>query len=76
LRRVQSEERIGKKLTDPAALQRYFETDTLQYPDVPETLVLDATGLDPDEAATVIQQSLLRNGSGYLPATSRHLRLR
>ena len=54
LRRVQSAERVGKKMTDPAGLASCFASDTLQYPDVPETFVLDVTHLEAAAAASEI----------------------
>ncbi len=53
-RRLQSQDRIGKKLRDPIELQSYFASDTLQYPAVPELLVLDTTHLSPEQSAAQI----------------------
>jgi hypothetical protein len=50
-RRVQSVERIGRKLTDTAVLEEFFNIDKVHRPDVPELLVLDVTHLAPQEAA-------------------------
>jgi hypothetical protein len=50
--------------------------DAIQYPDVPETFVLDVTRLDPTEAAVRIQQHVQRVGPILQPATQWHLQLR
>jgi cytidylate kinase len=44
-------ERIGRKLTDTAVLEEFFNIDKVHRPDVPELLVLDVTHLAPQEAA-------------------------
>jgi broad-specificity NMP kinase len=75
-RRIQSAERIGKKMTDPAQLQEFFKTDTIQYPDVPELLELDATELTPEEAAAAIFEHIEVLRPHLIPATIGHLKLR
>ena len=57
-RRLQSLDRIGRKLTDPAVLRSFLGCDAIQKPDAPELLVLDVTALSPDEAAAAIQHHL------------------
>jgi broad-specificity NMP kinase len=76
VRRLQSPERVGAKLTDPAELQSYFEIDTLQCPDVPETFVLDVTHLSAARADARIQSHVETIAKDLLPATKLHLRLR
>lgn len=51
VRRLQSEERIGRKLTDPAVLEEFFSIDQIHRPEVPELLVLDVACLTPQDAA-------------------------
>ena len=53
-RRVQSAERVGRKLTAPAVLEEFFSIDQVHRPDVPELLALDVTHLSPKEAAEQI----------------------
>jgi gluconate kinase len=74
IRRVQSAERVGKKMTDPLELQDYFASDELQFPLVPDLLVLDVTHLKPEEAAEQIEHRLKLTQSQ--PASSMHLQLR
>ncbi len=57
-RRLQSPDRIGRKLTDPALLRHFVGCGSIQKPEAPELLVLDVTALSPDEAAAAIQQHL------------------
>ncbi len=57
-RRLRSPDRIGRKLTDPAALHSFLECDAIQKPAAPELLVLDVTALSPDAAAEAIQRHL------------------
>jgi gluconate kinase len=76
IRRVQSPERSGKKMTDPVQLRSYFGEDTLQYPDVSELLVLDVTSLMPEEAAARIGDHLADIRVSLQPASAKHLQLR
>ena len=76
LRRLQSAERIGKKLTDPHELQSYLAVDTLQFPDVPESLLLDVTDLTPEAAAEQIVAHLHAIRPLLGPASIRHLQMR
>ena len=76
-RRIQSTERIGRALSDPAALRSMFATDTIQRPDVPERLVLNVASLSASDAAEAILQHVakLSAGGGMLPAaTDKHRR--
>jgi gluconate kinase len=66
LRRVQTAERQGAKLSDPTVLQSLFHEDSIQKPAVPELLVLDVTSLSPEEAAARIEAHLA--GLSPLPA--------
>lgn len=76
-RRLQSPERMGRKLSDPAVLRSFLATDSIQKPDVPDLLVLDVTRLCADQAADAICRHL-RSGAGdrFRPATDRHRKLR
>lgn len=74
VRRVQSAERVGRKLTDADELQSYFRTDVLQYPAVPEPLALDTTRLKPEEAAARIETHIAAIRDSLKPATQAHLR--
>jgi hypothetical protein len=51
IRRLQSRERQGRKLTDPIRLKSYFVENSIQKPAVPELFVLNITELSPMEAA-------------------------
>jgi broad-specificity NMP kinase len=76
VRRLQSAERIGKKMTDPAELRSYFAVDELQYPAVSELLIVDVTNLEPEGAATRIERHVNVIKGTLEPAGSRHLSLR
>src|SRR5262249_50019631 len=76
VRRLQSADRIGKKLTDPAELRSYFGVDTIQYPAVPELLILDVTNRRPEESAARIEDHLTKIRGSLEPASRRHLQLR
>jgi gluconate kinase len=75
LRRVQSAERVGKKLTDPHTLEGYLAMDTIQCPDVPEFLLLDVTRLSAEAAAEQIIAHIEAIRSDLSPATGQHLRM-
>lgn len=74
-RRVQSADRIGKKLTDTTVLNNLFEIDTIQEPDVPERLVLDVTDLSAEQAADQIQAHVTKIRPRLLAATEEHLQI-
>ncbi len=76
IRRVQSADRVGKKMRDAAELQGFFAADTIQYPDVPETFAIDVTRLNPIESATRILGHLAQLRPALQPATHQHLQLR
>jgi len=76
LRRLQGADRIGKKLTDPYALESYLAMDTLQYPDVPEALLLDVTWLSVEAATEQIAAHVSTLGARLNPATEQHLQIR
>jgi hypothetical protein len=76
IKRLQSDERIGKKLTDPAELKSYFAVDSLQYPAVAELLVLDTTSLEPDEAVVRIEEHISVARPSLKPANRNLLQLR
>lgn len=74
-RRLQSAER-SNKLRDPTILMNYLHVDSVQQPDVRELLILDATALSPEEAATRILQHVEEVREWVLPATAKHMILR
>jgi len=74
IRRLQSEERRGRKLTDPERLKGYFADNSIQKPAVPELLVLDITRLAPEDAAARIEAHL--GGIAPPPASARLLEMR
>jgi gluconate kinase len=75
-RRIQSEERVGKKMTDAEELRGYFSVDSIQEPDVPELLILDVTMLTPEKAAERICAYIAEISSNLQTATERHLQMR
>ena len=76
LRRLQSAERVGKKLTDPCELEVYFAGDAIQHPDVPEALLLDVTRLSAEAAAERIGGHVASLKTPLGIATHQHLRMR
>lgn len=54
MRRVQSDDRSRRKLTDPDVLRTFHQTDHIQKPDVPELLEIDTTHLAPIDTAIAI----------------------
>jgi hypothetical protein len=72
-RRIQSPERVGRKMTDAALLETFFAVDELQRPMVPERLDLDVTALTPDAAAAAIERHVAGLRGSLAPATERHL---
>jgi broad-specificity NMP kinase len=75
IRRLQSSERPASKLKDPDVLRGYLLIDTIQRPDVPELLVMDATALSPQDAASRIIQHVEKVGEWAMPATKKHLNM-
>jgi hypothetical protein len=69
-RRVQSAERMGNKMTDPAMLQSQMNVDVIQKPASPYLLVLDVTSKSPEDAADTISEHIttLRNAP-LIPAS-------
>jgi hypothetical protein len=76
VRRLQSADRIGRKLTDPAVLRSYFDQERLLCPDVPETCTFDVTRLSPEEAAALIKAHVESSALLFHSATKDYLRLR
>lgn len=74
-RRIQSTERVGKKMTDPAILLEFIAADEIQKPDVPELLILDVSMLSAGQAAGRICDHLNRVRESLRPATEQHLQL-
>ncbi|MBX3331179.1 MAG: hypothetical protein KF722_12300 [Nitrospira sp.] len=75
-RRVQSADRVGKKMTSAEELKGYFKVDAIQEPDVPETFAVDVTDLSADQAAEQIFSHISTISSTLRPATNQHLQLR
>jgi len=50
-RRLQSPDRVGKKLIDPELLREFLRTDTIHRPAIPELLVINTTGLAAEQTA-------------------------
>lgn len=75
-RRLGSEDRQGKKLTDHKELASYFAEEILQKPDVPELLILDVTTLSPAEAAKSIIDHVTSFAPELRPATDQHLEMK
>jgi gluconate kinase len=69
-RRVQSAERMGNKMTDPAMLQSQMNVDVIQKPASPYLLVHDVTSKSPEDAADTISEHIttLRNAP-LIPAS-------
>jgi hypothetical protein len=65
MRRVQSPDRVGQKLSDPAILKSMSQSDVIQQPNVRELLILDVTMLSPEVAAKEISEhvaAFIRHG--------------
>jgi hypothetical protein len=76
MRRVQSPERSGRKMTDAVLLKEMMQRHALQRPAVPELIELDASACSPAEAAEAIQARLAALMPALRPATYRHLSMR
>ncbi|MGD9919972.1 MAG: nucleoside kinase [Pseudorhodoplanes sp.] len=74
MRRLQSPDRVGRKLTDPRALAAFMSSGRLQKPDVPELLELDTTGLFPPDSAAAIERHVKQVRPN--PANAGHLKFR
>lgn len=75
-RRVQSADRVGKKMTDAKELESYFAIDSIQIPDVPETFIFDVTKLSAETAAWQITDYISKIKTNLDPATLKHLQMR
>lgn len=75
-KRVQSSDRVGKKLSDPKELEGYFVVDSIQIPDVAETFILDVTRLSAEVAAKQIARYIKKIEYDVHSATPQHLQLR
>jgi predicted kinase len=60
MRRIQSSERKGRKLTDPAEASHLAKFFTPLDPRLPGTLSLDVTNLSPEAAASAILNRIVR----------------
>src|SRR5262249_12543479 len=74
LRRLQSPDRAGRKMTDPALLRTFLTNDELQRPAVAESF--DVTRLSAEEAASRIAAHIAAVRPGLKPASELHLMLR
>ena len=74
-RRLQSAERVGRKMTDPVLLEAFLETDELQRPAVAERLDVDVTGLSAKDAALQIEKHIAAVRPELAPASEMHLEL-
>jgi predicted kinase len=63
-RRIQSPERMGRKLVDPVDAITNVRDYTVLDPRVPDTLTLDTTNLSPEAAATAILAHINAGRSG------------
>jgi gluconate kinase len=74
-RRMQSPDRLGKKMTDARMLEEFRMTEMIQKPDVPELLVLEVSSQSPEQAASSIRSHMDSFDELLRPATLGHLRL-
>jgi broad-specificity NMP kinase len=74
-RRLQSPERVHKKMTDAALLGQWFDQYSIQRPAISELIVLDVSLLSAEEAAHAIVIRLEALRPLLKPATPHHLRM-
>lgn len=74
-RRIQSDDRRGRKLVEPDILSDFMKADRIQKPEVSELLTLDVTRLSADQAADKICDHLSALASGLERASAKHRRL-
>ena len=77
-RRIQSDDRKGRKLVEPDILSDFMKADRIQKPEVSELLTLDVTRLSADQAADKIcdpLRALASAPSGLEIASTKHRRL-
>ena len=72
-RRVQSADRVGRKLADPGHVKELHGAFELQRPAVPELVSLDVTALDAEAAASVLHTRIDGLRPVLKPATLAHL---
>jgi broad-specificity NMP kinase len=72
VRRLQSPERFGWKMTDAAELRAWLGVYSLLRPQVPELIALDVTELSPEQAAQAIATRINRLKPALRPATHQH----
>jgi broad-specificity NMP kinase len=75
VRRLQSPERIGKKMTDAAELREWLQRHSIQRPDVPELIAIDVSNLSAEQAARTIVARLDPLRPTLKAATRQHLKL-
>jgi gluconate kinase len=75
VRRLQSPERVGKKMTDVTQLREWFDKYSIQRPDVSELIAIDVTNLSVKQAAQTIVVHLDGLRATLQPATLQHLRM-
>jgi broad-specificity NMP kinase len=76
VRRLESPERLGRKMTDAATLRGWFTTNSIQRPDVPEVIVIDVSDMSAEEAARAILDRVDALKPRLRPATPQHLRMK
>ena len=75
VRRLQSPERVGKKMIDGVELREWFQRYSIQRPNVSELIVMDVSSFSAEEAAQTILAHLDSLRSKLRPATLQHLKL-
>jgi hypothetical protein len=68
-RRIQSTDRLGKKMTDARMLKEFRTMEMIQKPDVPELFVLEVSSQSPEQAASSIRSHIDSFGDLLQPAT-------
>ena len=71
-RRLQADDRIGRKMTHPQLLRSFLEADQIQKPEVVELLVLNVTRLSAEQASRAIGQHVGRLAHPLAAAGERH----
>lgn len=74
-RRIQSDDRRGRKLVEPDILSDFMKADRIQKLEVSELLTLDVTRLSADQAADKICDHLSALAPGLERASAKHRRL-
>jgi hypothetical protein len=75
VRRLQSPERVGRKMTDAAELRRWFQRHSIQRPAGSELIVVDVSSLSSEQAAQTRVARLDPLRPMLKPATLQHLKM-